>query len=616
MLTICFIATPISAYRTSIYTQLKNEFPNNYLLTPEQEKLKNLLDHPQLDFNLTHLSLEQQRTIALRLLAENDTTDKQEILDHVGRKDLELFNQANLHGILKKTNTIIGELTLAGMLATPTNNKKELRARQDIIKHLCENQDLCTAADDALKSINQSEVLYFELWQDMDTIKKDFINNLFYFPLLPSLNKNAAALEIKNKLFNSAIGLSIITPFIFLLGPAYQLYRAKNDLKESTWKNLTSSHKTFFIAAIVPAPITMNHSGTILKLMKDAAKNLQTQQIELASCINALRKLSSIITTHHLKGFEPITELFDNSDKQSPDKHSPEFRNLIKLLDTKTFKGEASFLSLTGRVLASYKMIQDVKGELRDALESAGTLDALLSITKLMKQSSARAQFCFVEFSEISKPHVALTKFWNPLLSPDAAVTNSIELGNTNANSMILTGPNTGGKSTIIKGIALNIVLAQTFGIAAAQSMKLTPFTVISTSINITDNIKENLSLFAAETARAKQVLTTMSSLKSDEFGFCVFDETFRGTAPDQAEKLSYWYAKELAKFDNAICLHATHYPSMVDLEQEAPSSCKNYKVEIEKLSNGLLQRDYLLKPGSTLANVAEEILKEQGLIK
>jgi hypothetical protein len=375
------------------------------------------------------------------------------------------------------------------------------------------------------------------------------------------------------------------------------------------FKKLPTGSKLYAAFMVGMLGFSKKQMFSVLKLKRDSALYLQRRLIGLASCINSLKAMNDIVIEEQLQGFETITELFDPNSK-----HSANLKNLIHTLTTNTFTGEASSFSRLGRVLVAETLTREVKNELRDALEAAGKLDALLSMTKLMREfKDKRVHYCFVEFTDNSLPSVALNEFWNPLVNPEVVVTNNVLLDDSTARNMILTGPNTGGKSTVIKGITLNIVLAQTFGIAAAQSMRLTPFKTIKTNINITDNVKDNLSLFAAEVSRAKEILNSMENLDS-EFGFCVFDETFRGTAPDQAEKLSCWYAQELAKHKNVISLHATHYPTMIDLEQKAPS-CKNYKVEIKK-TNGSLERDYKLKEGSTLFNVAEDILIEQGLIR
>jgi DNA mismatch repair protein MutS len=98
--------------------------------------------------------------------------------------------------------------------------------------------------------------------------------------------------------------------------------------------------------------------------------------------------------------------------------------------------------------------------------------------------------------------------------------------------NIILIGPNAGGKSTVLTGVTVSLLLSQTFGIAPAQAAVMTPFDKINTSIDITDNIAAGKSLFLAEVNRAQKHIDLLSKLRQDEFSFTTFDEPFGGTNP------------------------------------------------------------------------------------
>jgi DNA mismatch repair ATPase MutS len=100
-----------------------------------------------------------------------------------------------------------------------------------------------------------------------------------------------------------------------------------------------------------------------------------------------------------------------------------------------------------------------------------------------------------------------------------------------------------------------------------------------------------------------------------DEFSFTIIDEMFRGTGPEHAEVLSHSYAKKLARYPNAIVIESTHYPKLVKLEEETNGEYKNYKMDILQQEDGTLHRPYKMTDGYTLVNIADQILKEQGLL-
>jgi DNA mismatch repair protein MutS len=290
---------------------------------------------------------------------------------------------------------------------------------------------------------------------------------------------------------------------------------------------------------------------------------------------------------------------------------------LLEYLDKPTFTQKFSIASNLGRIAATNKLMLGARVDWVRIFEAIGYLDAYMSIAQLMKQygNSTTNPLCFAQFERASCPHIALDSFWNPFVDPGKAkvVVNSVELG-APARNMILTGPNTGGKSTVIKAIALNALLAQTFGIAAARSCQLTPFTAIRTYIRVEDDIERGLSLYRAEVERAKQLSSAVAALQPGQHALVIIDEMFRGTARDQAALLAYWYAKEnLGRYPHCMLLEATHYPELIGLEKETNGLFQNYKVEIERNSDGSLRRTYLLKKGSTLQNVAADILKEEG---
>ena len=133
--------------------------------------------------------------------------------------------------------------------------------------------------------------------------------------------------------------------------------------------------------------------------------------------------------------------------------------------------------------------------------------------------------------------------------------------------------------------------------------------------MNVTDDIANNRSLFANEAFRAKELLERVQSLGAKKFSFTIIDEMFRGTGPEHAEVLSYSYAKKLAEQKNAIVIESTHYPKLVQLEQETNGIYTNYKIDILKAEDGSLIRPYKVEKGFTLVNIAHDILKESGLL-
>ena len=118
-------------------------------------------------------------------------------------------------------------------------------------------------------------------------------------------------------------------------------------------------------------------------------------------------------------------------------------------------------------------------------------------------------------------------------LDKDEAVKNNISLDKNN----IITGPNASGKTTIIKSVLLNLILMQSIGVGYFKTATIEPFDLLFCYLNIPDTSGRD-SLFQAE---AKQCLEIINCVKENNNKriFCIFDELYSGTNPDEAIAIS-----------------------------------------------------------------------------
>ncbi|MEX0940068.1 MAG: hypothetical protein WDZ41_01810 [Candidatus Babeliales bacterium] len=344
-----------------------------------------------------------------------------------------------------------------------------------------------------------------------------------------------------------------------------------------------------------------------IKLKKDVANHLQTQLISVSRYMNAFNKLLNLTEQHPL-----LKQLIENQNLSFM--HDKELIDLLNQLNSNTFQGEASFFSMTGKVLAAHTSMKELKDKFIPIMNIVGTIDAHLSIAKLYQaHQQMPARYNFVEFINAHKPIIKAVNFWNPFINPNVVVSNSIELGHQKPNNIILTGPNTGGKSTVIKGLIFNILLAQSFGIAPAERLTITPFTSINCYLNITDDITAGTSLFQAEVLRAKTLIENIRNLKAGQFSFTIMDEVFSGTSPKEGEDAALRYAEQLGNFENSICSIATHFGRLTELEKKT-SSYKNYQVKVFKNELGKWVRPFRLEEGKSTLNIAMELLEAEGI--
>jgi DNA mismatch repair protein MutS len=177
-------------------------------------------------------------------------------------------------------------------------------------------------------------------------------------------------------------------------------------------------------------------------------------------------------------------------------------------------------------------------------------------------------------------------------------VPNDVILGVQGDANMMITGPNGSGKSTNMKAIALNVLLAQTFGIAAAEQACLTPFNKICTYINVQENIQDGMSTFMAEAQRLEEIDHAITSITPNSRCLTLIDEGMRGTVASEGVKRLCDVCKRICMVPQSICIIATHFEEPTKLQEETHGHWINYYVEIDEPTPGNFVRLYTLKRG------------------
>lgn len=342
---------------------------------------------------------------------------------------------------------------------------------------------------------------------------------------------------------------------------------------------------------------------------------LQRRLIDMATLVSSVDQLRSLSSVHkHMYGalgaLGKSRALFNKDSSVSSSG-----KKLVSLLLNRTFKGNASFFSSAGRILSAYQLMGSAKDELICAMEAIGEIDAYLSIAKLYKKNmNQHARYCFASYIESDKPYMSAQGFWNPVLDPQKAVLNDLTLGGDGiVRNGIVTGSNTGGKSTGLKALAILAWQAQTLCIVPAESYCITPFDVITTSLNIKDDTAAGQSLFKAEVIRAQNLIEAAKNLPIGHFAFYVIDELFIGTSPEKTQEIAHQVATTLSMSPQLIYMWATHYPRLTQLEEDTNGVCKNYKMEAYKdEETGELIRPFKLEEGISSSNIATDILESE----
>jgi hypothetical protein len=195
----------------------------------------------------------------------------------------------------------------------------------------------------------------------------------------------------------------------------------------------------------------------------------------------------------------------------------------------------------------------------------------------------------------------------HPLLPRGKAVGNDVKLGRT-PQLIVVSGPNMAGKSTFLRGVGLNAVLAQCGAPVRAKRLRMSPLAV-GASICVLDSLQGGVSRFYAEIQRLK----VLADLAAGEFPLLfLLDELLSGTNSHDRLEGTRAVVRGLTR-RGAIGLVTTHDLALARIPETMDGKGQNWHFE-DSLEEGRLKFDYRLKPGIVQTSNALLLMKSVGL--
>ena len=200
--------------------------------------------------------------------------------------------------------------------------------------------------------------------------------------------------------------------------------------------------------------------------------------------------------------------------------------------------------------------------------------------------------------------HVALWKAWHPLLDREKAVANDIILGEE-YQAIVITGPNTGGKTILLKTVGVIQLMAQMgLYIPAGENSRVGIFTEIFADIGDEQSIEQNLSTFSSHMSNIVSILKQINN-KS----LVLIDEIGSGTDPQEGSSLAIAILDYIASKQSYV-IASTHYPELKAYGYDRPKTI-NASMEFD---GDTLQPTYQLLLGVPGRSNAFDISKRLGL--
>jgi ABC-type multidrug transport system fused ATPase/permease subunit len=252
------------------------------------------------------------------------------------------------------------------------------------------------------------------------------------------------------------------------------------------------------------------------------------------------------------------------------------------------------------RALNAWKHQHETKIE--DWLSVVHEVDMLTSLANF---SFNHPDYTFPELS--NEPTFELEGGAHPLIPAGVRVANSIDFHKQ--PYVILTGSNMSGKSTFLKTLGLNLILAKIGAPVCALSMRFYPFEILS-SMKLVDSISRSESYFQAEVLKLKAIKEVLDSSVPC---FLLLDEILRGTNSEDKRKGTRLFMEKLQGY-KALGVLATHDVDVAELADSFPQQYTTAYFE-SKVEGSALLFDYTLRKGICTTPNATMLMQSYGII-
>lgn len=482
--------------------------------------------------------------------------------NHEYANDLDIFGRASLFQYINRCTSEQGKKLFAGWLLVPAPSEISIE-RQEAVKELSQQLEWRQQLQSfgIAHSINIDTERKIENWllEDFQFMSKTHWKILRI--ILPAISFALLTLHLTN-----IIPSGIFYPSIFLM--------------------LIIS---FGISKmIMPSFTKLNKVAPQLETLSDSVSWIEKGDFKsnLLAALKSKYIAGSVLSSQTIK---KLKKILDNTDIRL---------NPLVFIPLNTFL----FWDLQ-QVLILENWKKENKEHIGDWFHSLAEIESLSSLANLSFNHPGWT------YPNISEEHgtIIAGSLGHPLIPKEKLVTNSFSTeGHDGLN--LITGSNMAGKSTFLRSVGVNIVLAMMGSPVCAETFTVSNMKVIS-SMRVNDNLEENTSTFYAELKKLKEVI---EAVYRNEKVFLLLDEILRGTNSADRHTGSKALIKQLIHH-NAVGLIATHDLELAKLADEFPVKLHNYHFDVQ-VAGDELYFDYKLKKGVCTSMNASLLMKKIGI--
>jgi len=521
------------------------------------------------------------------------------LIDNLSCRNLELLRnlqtgsrQGSLLGTIDKTITAMGGRLLKRWLRYPLLDIEQIHARLDAVDDAKEKIDIRSRIRQSLKSVSDLERLNSRIAMGHSNAR-DLIalkSSLYVLPEIRSaLSRLKAALFTWNENTVSLNELAELIEKAIREDPPPTISEG-NIIKEGYNKKLdelisiSRDGKNWLVkfeakekekTGINTLKVRYNKVfGYYIEVSKAQSKNVPPNYIRKQTLVNAERYI-----TDELKNFE---------------------KNVLTAEDEKAILEYKIFNNIRKEVVKNNNLIKNVA-------EFLAELDCLLNLAEIADLNNYKrpeinaSGRIFIEDGR----HPVVEK----MITGERFVPNTIKMDNTKNQILIITGPNMAGKSTVLRQVAILVLMAQMGSFVPARRALISITDKIFTRVGALDNLSQGESTFMVEMKETANILNNSTAQS-----LVVMDEIGRGTSTFDGISIAWAVAECLHDLNDrgVKTLFATHYYELTNLEKIKPR-IKNFNIAVKEWNNRIIFLRKLIK-GSTNRSYGIQVAQLAGI--
>jgi hypothetical protein len=493
-------------------------------------------------------------------IGQGVTGDRFRDPSHVYSEDLDVFGKGSLFELLSSARTAAGEQMLASWLLSPASREAALE-RQAAVREL----------RDCLDLREQIEFIGEDVRSSVDIEKLDAWGAAPPIHFARMLRPLAFVLSIAAvcTLLAFFAGVLPLSPFIAIL--ACNIILIAGVRKR--------------VAAIAAAAET---PATDLRIFSLLLARLETETFASPLLVHLRSQMivRGVPASRQITRLERWVDLLDSADHL-----------LLRIFGPVVLWNEQAAFGLE-------KARQRIGPSLGMWIRAVAQFEALSSFAAVAFE---RPHWAFPDLLAAADPSFEAEALQHPLMTPQACVPNDVSLAN-GIRLLIVSGSNMSGKSTLLRAIGLNAVLAWAGAPVAARRMRLSPLQPAA-SIRIFDSLHDNRSRFFAEITRIRQIVDLT---RSDLYVLFLLDELLSGTNSHDRRIGAAAIVRGLID-SGAMGLVTTHDLALADIAAALGPLADNVHFE-DRFIDGKIEFDYRLRPGVVTRSNALELMRAIGL--